>query len=143
MSERSITPDYTALEIPMDAWSEPFWAAGAEGRLIMPRCGDCGTFRWPAGPFCASCQSQVVEWVPPGQARIYSFTVLAVPTGEDVSVRRRIAALVAFDEAPGVRLISALVDAEIDRVAIDVPVEVQWNKAANAQVPVFKLLPVG
>src|SRR3954470_14247627 len=107
MSEISITPDYSALEIPMDAWTEPFWAAGAEGRLLMPRCGECGTFRWPAGPFCPSCRSQAVEWVPPGQARIYSYIVLAVPAGEGEPPRRRIPALVAFDDAPGVRLVSA------------------------------------
>jgi uncharacterized OB-fold protein len=140
MPDRSITPDYSALEIPMDAWSEPFWAAGTEGRLVMPRCGDCGTFRWPAGPFCASCQSQAVEWVAPGQGRIYSFTVLPVPMGELAEPGRRVPALVAFDDAPGVRLVSALVDAPLDEVAIDAPVEVHWLPAANTAVPVFRLL---
>jgi uncharacterized protein len=141
MSNRSITPDYSNLEIPMDVWSEPFWAAGTEGRLIMPRCGDCGTFRWPAGPFCAKCQSQAVEWVPPGQARIYSYTILPVPMGEAVEPGRRIPTLVAFDDAPGVRLVSALVDAALDKVAIDAPVEVHWQAASNAAVPVFRLSP--
>jgi uncharacterized OB-fold protein len=141
MAEHSITPDYSALEIPMDAWSEPFWTAGAEGRIVMPRCGECGTFRWPAGPFCASCQSQAIEWVEPGQARIYSYTILPVPTGEGAPPRQRIPTLVAFDEAPGVRLVSALVDSPIDQVAIDASVEVHWLPAANAAVPVFKLSP--
>jgi uncharacterized OB-fold protein len=139
MAEHSITPDYSALEVPMDAWSELFWAAGAEGRLVMPRCVNCGTFRWPAGPFCAICQSQGLEWMPAGQARIYSFTILAVPTGPDTPPLRRIPALVAFDDAPGVRLISALVDAPVDEVKIDAPVEVCWQSAANTSVPVFKL----
>ena len=54
MTARSICPDFSELEIPMDAWSEPFWQAGSEGRVIMPRCTSCGTFRWPAGPLAAT-----------------------------------------------------------------------------------------
>lgn len=139
MADHSVVPDYSNLEIPMDVWSEPFWAAGAEDRVIMPKCGDCGTFRWPAGPFCANCQSQAVEWVPAGQARIYSYTVLPVPMGEGVPPRQRIPTLVEFDDAPGVRLVSALVDAPLDKVEIGAPVEVHWCPAANALVPVFRL----
>jgi uncharacterized OB-fold protein len=138
MSARSVCPDYSALEIPMDSWSQPFWDAAAEHRLTMPRCAACGTFRWPAGPFCPKCHSQQVEWVPPGQARIYSFTILPVP-GDEATLRVRIPALVTFDDAPGVRLVSALIDAPPDAVAIDAPVEIEWRAAANATVPLFRL----
>jgi uncharacterized protein len=138
MSEHSITPDFSALEIAMDSWSEPFWQSGAEGRVLMPRCTSCGTFRWPAGPFCPECRSQPVEWVPPGQARIYSFTILPAP-GEDKDAppRLRIPTLVEFDDAPGVRLVSVLVDAEPGQVAIGDPVVIAWQPAANGFVPVF------
>jgi uncharacterized OB-fold protein len=80
-----------------------------------------------------------VEWVPPGQARVYSFTILPVPQGEGLPPLRRIPALVAFDDAPGVRLVSALVDAPIDKVAIDARVVVDWVPGANTPVPVFRL----
>jgi uncharacterized OB-fold protein len=139
MTALSMCPDYAALEIPFDAWSEPFWRAGAEGRLVMPRCGDCGTFRWPAGPFCPNCRSQNVEWVPPGNGRIYSFTILPVPGENGAPAQFRIPALVEFDDAPGVRLVSALVDAPAERIAIGVPVAVDWMPAANFSVPVFRL----
>lgn len=139
MAQNSITPDYSTLEIPMDAWSAPFWAAGAEGRLVMPRCSECSTFRWPAGPFCPSCRSQAIDWVPPGRAYIYSFTILPVPAGADLPPRQRIPALVAFDDAPGVRLVSALIDAPLDKVVIGAVVDVAWRPAANAAVPVFTL----
>src|SRR5580692_7919046 len=98
MSTRSICPDFSSLEVPMDVWSKPFWQATAERQLLMPRCADCRTFRWPAGPFCAACQSQNVEWVPPGQGHIYSFTVLPVASADkDAAPRFQIAALVDFD----------------------------------------------
>ncbi len=140
MSMRSITPDLSALEIPMDVWSEPYWAAAAEHRLILPRCGECGTFRWPAGPFCPECQSQAVEWVAPGQGSIYSFTILPAPVADkDAPPNARIPALVTFEGAPGVRLVSVLIDAQPEDVRIDAPVEMDWLPAANATVPVFRL----
>lgn len=140
MSTKSICPDFAALEIAMDAWSEPFWQAGAENRLLMQKCSHCGTFRWPAGPFCPQCRRQAVEWVPPGQARIYSFTILPVPDADkDAPPRWRMPTLVEFDEAPGVRLVSVLVDADPAAVAIGSRVDVEWRPAANGVVPVFRL----
>lgn len=140
MTDLSICPDFTSLEIPMDAWSEPFWQAGVEGRTVMPQCNHCRTFRWPAGPFCPSCRSQEVAWVPPGQARIYSFTILPVPGADkEAPPRARIPALVEFANAPGVRLVSVLVGADPKSVAIGDPVDIEWRPAANGVVPVFRL----
>jgi uncharacterized OB-fold protein len=140
MDTLSLTPDLSTLDIPWDAWSKPFWDAAAERTLLMPRCGDCGTFRWPAGPFCPNCRSQAVEWTAPGRGRIYSFTVLPVRGAQpDAAPQVRIPALVEFDDAPGVRLVSALIEAPVERVAIGAPVEVDWIPAANAAVPVFRL----
>lgn len=142
MSTTSICPDYSGLEIAMDAWSEPFWQAGAEGRLLMQQCSHCGVFRWPAGPFCPQCRQQGVEWVSPGQPRIYSFTIVPVPAvDKDAPPAWRMPALVEFDEAPGVRLVSVLVGADPATVAIGDPVAIAWRPAANGVVPVFQ--PVG
>jgi len=140
MTQLSICPDYSALEVPWDSWSEPFWQAGATGMLLMPRCTNCGTFRWPAGPFCHACHTQAVDWVPPGHARVYSFTILPVPgANREAPPGLRIPTLVEFDEAPGVRLVSVLVDAAPEDVKIGATVTVEWRPAANTSVPVFRL----
>ncbi len=140
MTQRSITPDFSAFEVPIDVWSEPFWEGGKTGEVRMPRCVHCATFRWPAGPFCPKCRTQPVEWVQPGQARIYSFTILPVRGADPGEAPgARIPALVSFDEAPGVRLVSVLVDAEPASVAIGAPIAITWHPAANAVVPVFTL----
>ncbi len=140
MSMRSIIPDLSALQVPMDVWSEPYWHTAAEHRLVLPRCGACGTFRWPAGPFCPECRSQEVEWVAPGQGRLYSFTILPVAgAAPDARPQVRIPALVTFDDAPGVRLVSVLIDAAAEDVKIDALVEMDWLPAANATVPVFRM----
>jgi len=140
MSARSIAPDLSALEVPWDVWSEPFWQATAERKLLMPHCTECGTFRWPAGPFCPQCQSQKVTWVPPGLGHIYSFTVLPVLGDAKDAPRHRVPVLVEFEQAKGVRLVSALIDAPLDGIAIGAAVEVDWLAAANATVPVFRLV---
>lgn len=141
MSERSIAPDLASLEVPWDIWGEAFWKATAQRKLLMPSCADCGTFRWPPGPFCPKCQSQKIEWKPPGQGRIYTFTVLPVPGAvKDAPLQHRVPVLVEFDQAKGIRLVSALVDAPLDKIAIGDAVEVDWLVAANATVPVFRLL---
>ncbi len=139
MSGRSITPDFSAMEIPMDSWSEPYWAAAAQHQLQFPQCESCGSFRWPAGPFCPECRSQDVAWVAAGQGRIYSFTILPVAVAEGDEPRFRIPALVTFDGIAGVRLVSVLIDAAQTDVQIDAAVEMDWLPALNATVPVFRI----
>lgn len=139
MTARSIIPDFSGLEIPTDAWSAPFWEAAADRRLVMPRCRACGTFRWPAGPFCPKCHAQPVDWRPPGVARIYSYTVLPAPGPDGEPPRARIPVLAEFDDAPGVRLVSVLIDAPVEAVAVGARLDVDWLPAANAKAPVFRL----
>ncbi|MET0241626.1 MAG: zinc ribbon domain-containing protein [Sphingobium sp.] len=133
MAQISSAPDIAALEIPVDGWTTPFWAATAEHRLTVPCCSDCETFRWPPGPFCPHCQSQSVDWVDPGAASLYSYTIM--PEGE----RTIVAALVEFAGADGVRLLSSLVDVPLDRLTIGAALRVDWIAAADATVPVFRL----
>lgn len=139
---RSMTPDLSSLEVPWDSWSAPFWQWGAKGETRMPACTACGTFRWPAGPFCPKCRQQEVDWHPAGQARVYSFTILPVRSSDaEAQPQSRIPTLVEFDQAPGVRLVSVLVDTDPATIAIGLPVSVAWVPAANAVVPVFCMAP--
>jgi uncharacterized protein len=139
MDTAAFLPDFATLNIPMDAWSQPFWDAAAAHTLRVPRCIACGTFRWPAGPFCPACRSQPVDWVPPGRGSIYSFTIIPVRGRDPAHPLWRIPVLVEFDAAPGIRLVSTLIRAPLERVRIGAAVEVEWLVAANAVVPVFQL----
>lgn len=138
----SITPDFTALDVARDAWSEPFWQGTAEHRLAFPSCTECGTFRWPAGPFCPKCHAQPVTWKSAGAASVYSFTVLPVRGADDGDPpQQRIPVLAEFADAPGVRLVSVLIDADPQAVTIGAPLTPDWLPAANATIPVFRLEP--
>lgn len=140
----STAPDIDQLEIPMDRWSEPFWAGTARHELLMPRCGACGLFRWPSGPFCAACRSQAVDWVPAGAGRIYSYTIIETASpdtgvGGGVGKRLHIPALIEFPAAGHVRLLAACVGQDPALVYIGAPTRVGWVSAGNATVPVFTI----
>ena len=129
-------PDLSALEVPIDAWTEPFWQATAEGALRLPRCGACEKFRWPPGPFCPACHSQSVEWMPAGEARVYSFAL--VPAGVDK--QDLVApALIEFAAAPGVRLPAAIVETPVAAICIGAVARMELSPARNAMVPVFRI----
>jgi uncharacterized OB-fold protein len=138
MTEISCAPDVGALEVPIDVWTQPFWEAAGQGSLRLVRCADCRRFRWPPGPFCPHCQSQAVDWAPTGPARIYSFTVIRASReggGEEIHVP----ALVEFPDCDGVRLLAAIVDAPLSAVRTGAAVIPAWSRAANVQMPVFRL----
>ena len=142
MPELSTAPDLADLIIPMDAWTEPFWTGTARHELLMPRCGACGRFRWPPGPFCPACQSQAVEWVEAGPGRIYSFTMVdGAKPGPDGEACIHIPGLIEFPAAGCVRLLAAIVAADPATLQIGASVHVDWMQAGNATVPVFAVRP--
>jgi uncharacterized OB-fold protein len=138
MTEFTTAPDLSKLEIPIDSWTQPFWAAAADAKLLLPRCADCQRFRWPPGPFCPQCQSQRTQWVSPGTARVFSFTVLR-PIQNDQPASLHVPALVEFSEAEGVRLLAAIVGTPLAGIHIGAELVLAWSPAANANVPVFTI----
>jgi uncharacterized OB-fold protein len=53
----------------------PYWNALAEGKLVLPRCGGCGRWHWPAVHRCGACGT----WDPAWQSvemkgRVFSWT---------------------------------------------------------------------
>ena len=56
--------------------TRPFWTAAKEGRLVLQKCGQCGTFNFHPKPWCIECGSRDLAWTdarPMGT--VYSFTV--------------------------------------------------------------------
>jgi uncharacterized OB-fold protein len=57
--------------------TRPYWAACAEGRLIVPRCGECGRCFFRPEFACTHCASQQWSWVESaGKGSLYSFSVV-------------------------------------------------------------------
>ncbi len=130
------------IRLTPNIWTQPFWDAAAEHRLIVPRCRACAAFRFPPTPFCWRCQSQEVDWVDhDGAGTIYSFTVVrhaVIP-----EVREALPMVVAVVELPGTegcRLVGNVVDCRPEEVRIGLPVELDWyDVREGTSVPVFRL----
>jgi len=108
---------------------KPFWDGTAEGRLLLPRCDDCQVFIWYPRPFCPSCVSTKVSWIPAsGRGTVYSFTInrrgqadLSAYTEAGVYVL----AYVELDEGP--RMMTNIVDCDPESVRIGQRVQVVFH----------------
>lgn len=94
-------------------------------KIAFPRCRDCGRFHWYPKPVCPHCRSDSLEWqAVRGPAEVYSFTV--VRHIFDDKIRQAVpyvVALLEFQDAPGVRLITNLVAIMPEAVRIGMIVE--------------------
>lgn len=111
-----------------DEFSDGFFAACAKQQLTAQRCRECRSFQHPPRAMCSACGAFELEWsAVSGRGRVFSYTIVHHPIGP---VRDRVpynVVLVDLDDAPGVRLVSNLIDAP-DGVTIGQPVEVAWER---------------
>jgi uncharacterized OB-fold protein len=114
-----------------------YWEATREGKLVLQQCTECGTLRHPPGPMCPSCRSlSTLEQPASGRGRIFSFTLPRhpIPAGfEDGYV----VAIVELEEGP--RVVTNILDADRDRLAIGMDVELQFEPTESGyQLPQFR-----
>lgn len=118
-----------------------FWSATAEGRLLLKRCTSCSTVIWYPKSLCPSCHSTETEWFESGgRGRIYSFTVSRRGEGPYKEAAPYVLAYVELDEGP--RLLTNVVDCDVDSVRIDQPVAVVFDDTGEGNALVrFRPLP--
>ena len=108
---------------------QPYFDALAQGVLAFPRCAECGRFHWYPMKLCPSCHGMRIGWVAvSGAGSLFSWTVVRQDFDPAVTARfglraPYVVALLEFADAPGVRLISNLVDADPTALAIGMAVE--------------------
>jgi len=128
-----------------DDLSRPFWEASVEGRLVAPRCTNCGTFRLPAPPICFVCQHRDVEWVElPGTGTVYSFTVVRHPLAKMLNESVPYAAgIIELDgtQGAGARMIANIIECDVEGLRIGDRVEIVWEHV-NDEMAVFRFRPI-
>jgi len=56
---------------------QPFFDAAKRHELVVQRCAQCGTHRFPAREICSNCLSRAAEWVRvSGEGEIFSYNVM-------------------------------------------------------------------
>ena len=128
-------PDVTAL-------MRPFWEAARQQRLLIQRCLNCGTHRFPAREICSRCLSREAEWVAAsGKGRVFSYATMhqAYHPGFAADIPY---AVVMVKLVEGPRIVSSLVDCPPGRIRIGTPVEVCFEQVTpDITLPKFRLVP--
>ena len=107
----------------------PWWEALRRHDLVIQRCTECGTWRHPPGPVCASCHASAARFERvSGRGRVFSYTLVHHPVHPALADRVPYnVALVELPDAGGVRVVTNLVDVAPGDVRVGLEVEVVFE----------------
>ena len=118
--------------------NEHFWRGGRQGELRFLRCRACACYIHPPAPLCPRCLSRdVAPEAVSGRARLATYTVNHQPwyPGLDPPY---VIAIVEIEEQPDVRLMTNIVNCEVDRVEIGMRVTVTFEEHEDVWIPLFE-----
>lgn len=120
--------------------TRPYWDGCKAHRLLLPKCRSCGeVFYFPKG-FCPNCLSEDIEWMEAsGKGKVHTFSVIQRPPAPsfmpDVPY---VVAIIDLEEGP--RMMSNIVEATVDDISVDMPVEVVFEDITEEiTLPKFRL----
>ncbi|MFF6915414.1 OB-fold domain-containing protein [Streptomyces sp. NPDC012466] len=123
-----------------DAFTQAYWDAAAEGRLLIRRCGACRRAHHYPREFCPHCWSEDVRWeTASGRATLYTWSVVhrndLPPFPERVPY---VAAVVELAEGP--RMMTEIVGSGGDPAGEDLELSggAELEVAFREGVPVFR-----
>jgi uncharacterized OB-fold protein len=138
---------HTAFPLPDVTWAptRPFWEGAARRQLVVTRCELCGRYVWYPQPPCRACGGTRLAWaVVCGRGRLFSWSIVRHAFLPQFAAQVPfVAALVALAEDPSVRLVTALVDCDPERLRCDMPVHAVFrplrfpNVAGEVTAPLF------
>ena len=135
-----MTPSLPVRTVVVSTETKPFWDATAEGRLVLPRCVQCGATLWYPKGFCPLCASSSIEWIAAsGRGTVYSFSVTRKGAGVWAEHSPYVIAYVELDEGP--RLLTNIVGSDAGDVHIGMTVEVVFDPT-EAGPAVFRFRPI-
>ncbi len=123
-----------------DSDTRPYWEGLAQGELRIQRCDACGRVVFYPRSICPHCHADQLSWiVASGRGTIYSYTVAHQAFGMFADETPFIVAIIELEE--GARMMSRIIDAPRERVAIGLPVQVTFETVGeNITLPYFRLV---
>jgi acetyl-CoA acetyltransferase/uncharacterized OB-fold protein len=120
---------------PANKW---FWTSGADGRLRIQRCAECGAFVHPPVPICPGCRSRSWEPTPvSGRATVVGVTVNVQQWLPGFEPPYAIANVVLAEDA-GVHLTTNIVGCDPADVRIGQEVAVRFEQHDDIWIPLFE-----
>ena len=122
----------------LDAENRAFWTGGAEGKLNIMHCADCGQFTHPPRVLCRHCQSEnVAPQAVAGTGAIDTYSINHQPWAPGLEVPYVIAR-VRLDGVPGVILTTNIVGSSVEDVAFGDKVRVTFEQQDDIYYPLFE-----
>ena len=117
--------------------TRPWWEACREGRLLLPRCGDCGQHFFRPELACTHCFSLNWDWVEAcGRGTLYSYSEVhraPVPGFKTPFYF----AIVELEEGP--TMFSHVVECSSEQLKIGMPLQVVFEElTAEVTLPKFR-----
>ena len=112
-------------------WSQPFWDAAKQHKLVLKKCGKCGFIDHPPYLYCTNCHADEHEWIEAsGKATLaaYAINVFGVPFPfwDDLPF---VVALIDLQEGP--RMISNIVECDHDKLENGMELEVLFDDVSG------------
>ncbi|MFQ5420333.1 MAG: Zn-ribbon domain-containing OB-fold protein [Anaerolineae bacterium] len=124
---------------PIDAWTEPFWTAVRQEKLLLQFCPHCREHIFYPRRYCPTCLAEDMTWVEAaGRGKVYAFTVVQnnAPSAflPDMPF---VIGIVILNE--GVRMMSNIVGCDPETIYSEMPVVVTFEKLNDDMtLPKFK-----
>jgi uncharacterized OB-fold protein len=118
------------LPIPMK-WSQPFWDAAREHKLVLKKCSSCGFIDHPPYLYCTNCSADEHEWVEAsgkGTLAAYAINQFGVPFPFWVDLPY-VVALIDLEE--GIRMISNIVECDQEKLTNGMALEVVFDDVTD------------
>jgi uncharacterized OB-fold protein len=123
--------DYTKPVPVITPELRPFFEAARRRELVVQRCVQCGTQRFPAREICSTCLSRAAEWVKvSGEGEVFSYNVMhqVYHPGFADEVPY---AVVMVKLKEGVKMHSNLVGVNVHDIRIGMPVTVVFEDISD------------
>lgn len=125
-------PNNIAKPIPEpDEQSQPFFAGGATGQLMITRCRACQAYLSPEVRVCTKCLGEELEWAPSsGRATLHTFGVMhqRYHPGFEPEIPYNIA-VVELEEGP--RMSTNIVGCRNEELRVGMPLAVTFDQVAD------------
>ncbi|MCH7698540.1 MAG: OB-fold domain-containing protein [Chloroflexi bacterium] len=117
--------------------TEPFWDATKDHELKYQVCDDCGGLVWHPRRHCTHCTSLNLSWkTSKGEGTVYTYSI--VRQNYHPAFRERIPYVVAWiDLDEGFRMLSNVVDVDVEEVSVGQRVRVRWLDQEGLALPAF------
>ena len=121
--------------------TEPYWAAAAEGRLLVMRCDECDRFYHPPRARCPDCLSENTEWTEAsGEGEIYAHSVTRQTGPPYDEATPYVVAYVELEEGP--RMLTNVVTDEPEALSVGQSVEVVFHETDDGEYAIPRFRPV-